>query len=93
MRSSGERAGLLVNLDISAQLNVTHGLRRDQNKLPSNRTAGSLDHHFHADVTINIVHKDVAKHGQISTDHTNIVKNDDLQLVQAANRRTHGFPD
>ena len=54
-----KEASLLVNLDVCAELDISHGLRRDENELTTHGTACSSDHHSPTNVAIDVIHEDV----------------------------------
>jgi len=49
----------LVNLHIILDLDIVHRLRRDQHVLPAYRRSGSVNHHPHTDITIDLIHENV----------------------------------
>lgn len=47
------------DLDIRRMLYVSHGLRRDENKLSPNRAPCSLDNHLHTALAVHAVHENI----------------------------------
>jgi len=48
-----------MDFNVGAQLNIRHALRSDENELPAHTSSRSLNHHFHADIAIDIIHENV----------------------------------
>jgi hypothetical protein len=80
----------LDDLDIRCLRDIAHRLRSDEDELPTNRASSSLDDHMHTPFAVDAVHEDVT--GTVSWDRKSASLNN-LQFVQAANRRTHCIPE
>lgn len=78
-----------MDFDVRSELDVAHALGRDEDELPALGPSSRMNHHAHADVSVDVVHEDVTT----EVNRHRRVRESNLQLIQTANGRAHCLPE
>lgn len=73
-----------MDLHIVAQSDVVHRLRCDEDELTACRLPGGINQHLHTDVSVDLVHENVA--GQLLVSCWYWIHFWDSQFIQTSNR-------
>ena len=72
-----QNANIRVDFDVRPQRDIAHALRRDEDELAALSPPSRMNHHAHANVSIDVVHKDITA----EVNRQGRIRETDLQLI------------